>query len=116
MSCMLIGIVSELINPTTMRQALASEHAARWRTAMGVEYDSLTKNMTWERVPRPKSTSAKRVNVLTYVWIHVVKRNEKGEVNRFKARLAIRGFLQKFGIDYLQTYPHPWCALNRSDW
>ncbi|KAE8964363.1 hypothetical protein PR001_g29075, partial [Phytophthora rubi] len=104
MSCMLIGIVSELLNPTTVRQALASEHAPQWREAMDVEYDSLMKNLTWELVPRPKSTRKKRVNVLTSTWVLVVKRNEKGEVDRFKARLAIRGFLQKFGIDYLQTY------------
>jgi hypothetical protein len=38
------------------------------------------------------------------VWILVVERNAKGDVERLKARLAIRGFLQKFGLDYLATY------------
>jgi hypothetical protein len=33
-----------------------------------------------------------------------VKRNAKGEVERLKARLAIRGFLQKLGLDYVVTY------------
>ncbi|OWY95938.1 polyprotein [Phytophthora megakarya] len=70
---------------------------------MNVEYERLMKNMTWELVPRPR-TKRKHVNVLTSVWVLVIKRNEKGEVERFKARLAIRGFLQKFGIDCLQTY------------
>ncbi|OWZ01628.1 Gag-pol Polyprotein [Phytophthora megakarya] len=54
MTCILIGVVSELLNPTTVRQALASEHAMQWRAAMNVEYESLMKNMTWELVPRPR--------------------------------------------------------------
>ncbi|KAE9233117.1 hypothetical protein PF004_g9734 [Phytophthora fragariae] len=71
---------------------------------MDAEYESLMKNLTWELVPRPKSTKNKRVNILTSVWVLVVKRDEKGVIQRFKARLAVRGFLQKFGIDCLTTY------------
>ncbi|KAG2858558.1 hypothetical protein PC129_g25231 [Phytophthora cactorum] len=67
---------------------------------MDVEYESLMKNATWELVPRPKSTKRKKVNILTSLWILVLKKNERGELERLKARLAIRGFLQKFGIDY----------------
>ncbi|KAE8885345.1 hypothetical protein PF007_g10650 [Phytophthora fragariae] len=104
MACMLIGVVSEWLNPMTVRQTLASEHAWEWRAAMDAEYESLMKNLTWELVPRPKSTKNKRVNILTSVWVLVVKRDEKGVIQRFKARLAVRGFLQKFGIDYLTTY------------
>ncbi|KAG3123229.1 hypothetical protein PC128_g27656 [Phytophthora cactorum] len=67
---------------------------------MDVEYESLMKNATWELVPRPKSTKRKKVNILTSLWVLVLKKNERGELERLKARLAIRGFLQKFGIDY----------------
>ncbi|KAG2966257.1 hypothetical protein PC120_g27122 [Phytophthora cactorum] len=67
---------------------------------MDVEYESLMKNATWELVPRPKSTKRKKVSILTSLWVLVVKKNERGELERLKDRLAIRGFLQKFGIDY----------------
>ncbi|OWZ21933.1 putative mitochondrial protein [Phytophthora megakarya] len=65
---------------------------------MDLEYDALMLNKTWELVPRPKPQKGqRRLNILTSVWVLVIKRNERGEVNRLKARLAIRGFLQKFG-------------------
>jgi hypothetical protein len=72
---------------------------------MDEEYAALMMNGTWELVPRPKRrTGRRRFNILTSVWILVVKRNAKGDVERLKARLAIRGFLQKFILDYLATY------------
>ncbi|KAG2767264.1 hypothetical protein PC116_g19557 [Phytophthora cactorum] len=60
---------------------------------MNVEYESLIGNLTWELVPRPKSTKKKKVDILTSLWIIAVKRNEKGKIERFNARLALRGFL-----------------------
>ncbi|KAG6943429.1 hypothetical protein JG687_00018473 [Phytophthora cactorum] len=76
-----------------LREALASEHASQWQAAMNVEYESLIGNLTWELVPRPKSTKKKKVDILTSLWIIAVKRNEKGKIERFNARLALRGFL-----------------------
>lgn len=95
MKCMLIGIVTAFLNPTTVQQALASDHVLKWWVAMDVDYDSLVKKVMWELVSRPKLTKQKRMNILTSGWVLDIKRKEKGQIKIFKARFAIRGFLQK---------------------
>ncbi|KAE8990345.1 hypothetical protein PR001_g21510 [Phytophthora rubi] len=105
LQCMLIGVVNNILNPMSRQEALASEHAEGWSHAMDEEYAALMANGTWELVARPKKRKGRRkANILTSVWVLVAKRNEKGDVERLKARLAIRGFLQKYGLDYLATY------------
>ena len=37
-------------------------------------------------------------------WIYTVKKDLKGNVVRFKARLVAQGFFQIFGVDYTDTY------------
>ncbi|POM77640.1 putative transposable element [Phytophthora palmivora] len=101
---MMIAVVSDLLNPTTVQEAFQSEHALDWKRAMDAEYESLIRNKTWILVPRPKSTRSKRVNVLRCRWVLALKRNEKGMIERHKARLAVKGFRQKYGIDYFETY------------
>ena len=39
-----------------------------------------------------------------YKWVFVRKRNENGEVVRYKARLVAQRFSQRPGIDYEETY------------
>ncbi|XP_075092484.1 uncharacterized protein LOC142172710 [Nicotiana tabacum] len=39
-----------------------------------------------------------------YKWVFMRKRNEKGEVVRYKARLVAQGFSQRPDLDYIETY------------
>ena len=37
-------------------------------------------------------------------WIYTVKKDLKGVIVRYKARLVVQGFFQIFGVDYTDTY------------
>jgi hypothetical protein len=50
-------------------------------------------------VPRPP-----RTNVVTGKWIWTHKRQADGTVERYKARWVLRGFTQRPGVDYDETF------------
>lgn len=56
-------------------------------------------NRTWELKKLPKGVKA-----LPGKWVFKIKRNADGSVDKYKARLAIKGFKLKKGIDYDQTF------------
>lgn len=37
-------------------------------------------------------------------WIYKTKLNELGEMEKHKARLVVKGYSQRFGIDYTEVY------------
>ena len=63
------------------------------------EYDALVRNGTWELVP-PKDIT----NLVGCKWIFHIKRNFDGSIDRYKARLAAKGFHQRLGVDYHETF------------
>lgn len=85
--------------PTTLRQAFESSEADKWKKAADEEYASLIKNNTWTLTDLPQGR-----NVISNKWVFKRKYNEKGEIVRHKARLVVRGFSQKFGEDYTETF------------
>jgi hypothetical protein len=66
---------------------------------MNDEMNALIKNQTWDLVPKPKE-----VKPITCKWIYKVKCKANGGVDRYKARLVARGFSQKYGEDYDETF------------
>lgn len=63
------------------------------------EYQALKRNETWTLVNRPENKK-----VLTNKWVFKIKRNAKGQIEKYKARLVARGHVQKEGIDYEEVF------------
>jgi hypothetical protein len=63
------------------------------------EYMYIIKNNVWDIVSRPKDKS-----VVSSKWIYKIKHATGGTVENFKARFVARGFAQKEGIDYEETF------------
>lgn len=85
--------------PKTYKEAMLSENRDKWEEAMQSEMNSLKKNNTWELAALPKGRKA-----LSNKWIYKIKRNPDGTIERYKARLVIKGFSQREGIDYDKTF------------
>jgi hypothetical protein len=66
---------------------------------MADEFSALRKTGTWILVPRPPG-----VNIVGNKWIFKTKHRLDGSIDKHKARLVTRGFTQKHGIDYGDTF------------
>lgn len=82
--------------PRTIHQALKSD---RWRKAATTEFDAMIQNRTWDLVPPHPSQ-----NVVTSRWLFTTKYLANGEVDRPKGRLVARGFNERDGVDYAETF------------
>jgi hypothetical protein len=85
--------------PTTYKQAVASRDALQWKKAMEEELAAHAKNKSWMVVSRRSD-----MNVIGSKWVFKVKKNENGEVKRYKGRVVAKGYNQVEGIDYGETY------------
>jgi hypothetical protein len=97
-SCM--DLMCDLLekNPTFFEEAIQKKE---WADALTKEYQSIINNYVWEIVPRPKSK-----DVVSSKWLFKIKHVVDGSLEKYKARFVARGFSQKEGIDYEETFFH----------
>ena len=73
---------------------MQSNEQKQWLKAMYEEYVSLKENETWELVNRPLNAK-----VIQNCWVTYVKTSCDSNAC-FKARLVVKGYVQKQGIDF----------------
>jgi len=86
-------------DPSTIAEARQRDDWSKWKEAIDNEYHSLIKNKTWTLCELPKGRET-----VSCKWVFKLKRNANGEIDKYKARLVARGFSQKFGFNYGETY------------
>jgi transposase InsO family protein len=103
MSAVAAGIAAlEQRTPETYRQAMASPDAEKWKEAMGKEYQSCMDQGTWSLVKR--ADLPRGANVLPVKTVFKIKLDEHGGISQYKARFTPKGFRQKYGKDYFETF------------
>jgi hypothetical protein len=85
--------------PTSYDEAMHHPDKEKWIAAMKEELESIVQHDVIVPSKLPKGRKA-----IGCKWVFKVKRNDKNEIIRWKARLVIQGFRQKEGIDYNETF------------
>jgi transposase InsO family protein len=93
-----MALMCDLIKkePTCFEESIQKKE---WEDAMTKEYQSIIKNDVWEIVPRSKNK-----DVVSSKWLYKIKHAADGSIEKYKARFVARGFSQKEGIDYEETF------------
>jgi hypothetical protein len=89
-------------DPSTFQEAVSGPNQLEWWAAIQKEYASLLEHGTWEKVLREDVPTGD--HVIGCKWVFKTKGTRK-------ARLVIKGYRQKHGIDYHETF----AAVSRMD-
>lgn len=85
--------------PQTFEEIEGRPDKEEWYKAIEEELSALKESGTWEyaELPRGKRAIGSR-------WVFAVKHDSAGEIERYKARLVVKGCSQKPGQDFNETY------------
>ncbi|CAI7790967.1 unnamed protein product [Closterium sp. NIES-53] len=88
----------DIPTPQSYAEAIEGPYSSQWQAAMDAEMASWKSTGTYvDEVPPPGA------NIVSGMWIFRVKR-PPGSPPVFKARFVARGFSQRQGVDYFQTF------------
>src|ERR1700678_2219223 len=89
--------------PRSYKHAMATD-PERWTIPMKAEIETLKAKHTWDLVIPPAGA-----NIMDSMWVYDIKWDGEGNRIKDKARLVGKGYTQRFGIDYNET----WAAVTR---
>ena len=87
------------MDPYTYEEAMNDIDAHHWVQAMKSELDSMYSNQVWDLVKEPND-----IKPVGCKWVSKRKRGIDVNVETFKKRLVAKGYTQKEGIDYDETF------------
>lgn len=93
-----IAPLQNFIEPTSYNQASQDPN---WIAAMHKEINALTANHTWDIVTLPKGKKP-----IGCKWVYKIKLKVDGSLEIYGERLVAKGYTQKEGVDYFDTFSH----------
>lgn len=93
------GYSATVVEPKSYEKAIQSTEVQKWKRAMAEEYNSLIRNHTWDLVQPPEDQK-----LIDNRWVFKVREHTDSSIERYKARLVIRGFTQQYGVDCYEKF------------
>ena len=86
-------------DPKSLKEAQDSPEWPEWECAIKRELEQLREKGTWRLVDPPKDAIP-----LKNKWVFTKKYGRDGDLLKYKGRLVVKGFAQRPGFDYIETY------------
>src|SRR5262249_38877114 len=86
-------------DPSTYKEAMYDIDSEKWHKAMKSEMESMHANQVWTLVDPPEG-----IVPIGCKWVYKRKRGSDGQVETYKVRLVAKGYTQKQGVDYEETF------------
>ena len=96
-------------DPCNYDETLKDKDADLWQKAMKFEMQSMYSNQIWDLMEPPEG-----IKPIKCKWIYKKKRGADGKVETFNARLVVKWFTHKEGIDYEEKFSP--VAMLKSIW
>ena len=93
-----IALLCHIIDVKTFSYEEATKKK-EWKDVIIKEYQSIMKNDVWDVVLIPEG-----ISIVSSKWIYKIKHATNDSFEKYKARFVARGFSQKEGIDYEETF------------
>ena len=88
-----------IVEPNSYTEAMKSKHRKEWLEAINEELMNMDQLKVWDLVPLPPGRKA-----IQSRWVFRVKTLPNGDLDRFRARLVLKGFSQRAGYDYSELF------------
>jgi hypothetical protein len=85
--------------PNNPEEAARSQYKHYWQESMESECKSMEDNKVWRLVTLPSGKKTIKAR-----WVYKVKPTQTGQVDRFRSRLVAKGYAQRLGIDFNETF------------
>ena len=99
-SNIVLSSASHYIEPNSYQEAEKTNDWLEWQKAINEELTSIKDNKVWSLVDK---TECMQKKPLTTRWVFKRKTDRDKNII-FRARLVVKGFEQKYGIDFSETY------------
>jgi Reverse transcriptase (RNA-dependent DNA polymerase) len=93
-------LITKLGDEPSVKQALESSEATEWQKAMEEELKAMQDRAVYEEVNKTPTGHTP----ITSKWVLKRKRDQDGNITKYKARLVARGFNQIEGQNYAETF------------
>ena len=96
-------------DPKTLAEAMARPDGDQWYKAAYEEIQALLNNGTWKLAKLPPGRKA-----IGSRWVFLLKHKKDGSIDRYKGRLVAKGYSQRPGFDFTDTFAPTakWSALR----
>jgi hypothetical protein len=85
--------------PKSFTDAMSRPDKQQWWDALVAEIKAVIQNQTWSLVDLPPGKRA-----IPLKWVFKVKHDAKGNFEKYKARIVVKGYSQVAGLDFNETF------------